>query len=97
MIISKKLLVAKILNIFFNLCYFLNLRFLIKFFLEIFIVKGSNSKLILYLSPQRSIYEINFLIKKRFSLLKLPNLITNEIVIFCIKKNSNVEISNKIS
>ncbi len=96
MIISKKLLVAKILNIFFNLCYFLNLRFLIKFFLEIFIVKGSNSKLILYLSPQRSIYEINFLIKKRFSLLKLPNLITNEIVIFCIKKHSNVEISNNV-
>ena len=82
---NKRLIYAKIINFFFFLSFYLNIKLLLKIFFQSYIVKGNNSKLILYLSPLRSKYEINFLIKNKLSLLKLPNIITNEIIIFCLE------------
>tara|TARA_E500000178_G_scaffold314332_1_gene332509 strand:- start:2566 stop:3900 length:1335 start_codon:yes stop_codon:yes gene_type:complete len=93
MIINKKLLKAKLIKIFFLFSYYLGIKILIKVFLKSYVDSGSNLKLILYLSPERSKYEIRYLRKKKFALINLPKLITNEIVIFCIKKNTKLDIS----
>ena len=92
---NKRLIYAKIINFFFFVSFYLNIKLLLKIFFQSYIVKGNNSKLILYLSPLRSKYEINFLIKNKLSLLKLPNIITNEIIIFCLEKNKNIDFTKK--
>ena len=92
--ISKKLIIAKCINIFFSICYFFKFQNLVKSYLEIYISKGNSSKRVLYLSPERSHYEIKFLIKNKISLFLPSKLLTNEILIFCGYEN-NVNINYK--
>ena len=94
MIINKKLFKARLIKIFFIVSYYLGIKIFIKFFLKSYVDGGSNLKLILYLSPERSKFEIDYLSKKKFALIKLPKLITNEIIIFCINKNKKLDVSN---
>ena len=93
--INKGFFKAKLINIFFNLCFSLKIKIFLKIFLQKYIVKKKSPKLIIYLSPQRSNYEVDFLIKNNFSLLKLPKLITNEIILFCVKKKINSNLSKR--
>tara|TARA_Y100000768_G_C23990421_1_gene692132 strand:- start:6338 stop:7681 length:1344 start_codon:yes stop_codon:yes gene_type:complete len=93
MTINKRLMTAKLINILFLCSYYLDIKIFITIFFKSYIVRGANSKLILYLSPERSTFEVDYLNKKKFALLKLPKLITNEIIIFCIDKKKNLDLS----
>ena len=66
---------------------------MLNFFFKKYDDNGANLKKILYLSPERSKFEIDYLSKKKFALIKLPKLITNEIIIFCINKNKHLDVS----
>ena len=93
MIINKRLLKARLIKIFFYLSYYLDIKMFVKFFFKKYDDNGANLKKILYLSPERSKFEIDYLSKKKFALIKLPKLITNEIIIFCINKNKHLDVS----
>ncbi len=93
MMINKKLFKSRLIKIFFLFSYYLGIKIFIKVFLKSYVDSGSNLKLIIYLSPERSKFEIDYLTKKKFALIKLPKLITNEIIIFCINKNKKLDVS----
>ena len=95
MIINKNIIQSKINKNIFYVSYYLGIKIFIKFFLKSYVDGGSNLKLILYLSPERSKFEIDYLSKKKFALIKLPKLITNEIIIFCINKNKKFRCFKK--
>ena len=60
--ISKKLFISKLISIFFKICFF-KLKVILEIYFRKFIVKGNSSKIVLYLSPERSGYEIEVLKK----------------------------------
>lgn len=92
----KKKVYGRLINFFFNFSYFFRLKVLVKYYFKQHIIKGKSSKVILYLSPQRSTYEVDILLKNKISVFLLSKLATNEIVIFCRKEKNRVNFFKEI-